>query len=332
MEDNDLITIIIPVYNVEKYIDKNIQSVINQTYKKMEIILVDDGSTDNSGKKCDQYINIDNRIKVIHKENGGLSDARNKGLEISTGKWVYFLDSDDFLPRFSIETLYNLANKNNADISVGTFYDYYNPDFDIDYEMFDKNLDITIDIYDKEQGLETMLYNSKITNAACNKLYKRKLFENITFPKGKLYEDLGTTYKLFYKAKKVVLTNQHTYCYFRDRTDSIMHKTYNSNRMQGLKYAEEIVEFIEKNVPQIKKSAISRLYMECVFILIEIPKDKKFKEDRKKINEYLRKYRIQIILNKKMPIKQKILAIISIFGKKVLMLVWNLKEKRKRTI
>ena len=100
MEDNDLITIIIPVYNVEKYIDKNIQSVINQTYKKLEIILVDDGSTDNSGEICNQYVSIDNRIKVIHKENGGLSDARNKGLAISTGKWVYFLDSDDLLPRF----------------------------------------------------------------------------------------------------------------------------------------------------------------------------------------------------------------------------------------
>ena len=332
MNDNDLITIIIPVYNVEKYIEKNIQSVISQTYNKLEIILVDDGSKDNSGKICDEYAKTDNRISVIHKENGGLSDARNKGLEISTGNWIFFLDSDDFLPKFSIETLYNLAINNNADISVGTFYDYYNSDFNIDYEIFDKDLDITVNVYKDEQGLETMLYNSKITNAACNKLYKKELFEDITFPKGKLYEDLGTTYKLFYNAKRVTLTNQHTYCYFRDRLDSIMNKTYNSNRMQGLKYAEEILEFTNNKIPAIKKSAISRLYMECIFILIEMPKDKEFNEDRKKINYYLRKYRGQIILDKKMPIKQKMLAMSSMFGKKVLMLVWNLKEKMKRTI
>ena len=118
----DLISVIIPIYNVEQYLKECLESVINQTYRNLEIILVDDGSKDKSGKICDEYKNKDERIKVVHKENGGLSDARNAGMKIATGKYIQFIDSDDFIDKDMIETLYNLIIENEADISMCSNY------------------------------------------------------------------------------------------------------------------------------------------------------------------------------------------------------------------
>lgn len=324
---DDIITIIIPVYNVENYVEKCIKSVIEQTYKKLQIIIIDDGSKDLSWKICEHYSNIDNRIVFFRKENMGLSDTRNRGLDICEGKYVFFLDSDDFLPNDAIETLYKNILSNNADISIGRFLDCYSPSF----QITDENLfEFQTEIYDKTNGLNTMLYNSKFTNAACNKLYNIKLFDGVRFPVGKLYEDLATTYKLFYKAEKVVYSNKYTYCYLRDRENSIMHKKFSQARMQALDYAEEIVAFAKKSFTKIKKAAISRLVMECIFILLELPNTNEFFAENKRVKKIINKYRFQCLLNTKVPLKQKMLMIASIFGRKFLMKIWNIKEKRKR--
>ena len=206
----DLISVIIPVYNVEKYIEKCIYSVINQTYKNIEIILVDDGSTDISGKICDDFEKKDYRIKVIHKKNGGLSDARNVGIDVSTGKYIVFIDSDDYVDKKHIEYLYNMITKNNADISICQFNIVYE---NSDIQITDFTKKDTIKIFDNKKALETMLYNKKFCNSACTKMYKKELFDDIRFPIGKLYEDLGTTYKLIEKTTKVVLGQRTTYNY-----------------------------------------------------------------------------------------------------------------------
>ncbi len=326
MNKENLITIIIPVYKVEKYINKCIDSIINQTYRNIEIILVDDGSPDNCGKICDDYAKNDERIKVIHKKNGGLSDARNIGLKNSNGKYVLFVDSDDYIETFAVEYLYNLNRKYEADIAIGCT--------NLIYENIENNninnKNDTIKEYNTQEALEAMLYNTEFTNNAWNKLYKRDLFENIEYPIGALYEDLAITYKLIGKSTKVVLGSKKTYNYLIDRKDSIMNNEFNEKRIQGLIYTEEILEFIMKEYPQIEKAAIARLYMECIFILLKLPYNRKYSEYNKKVKYYIRKYRKIVITDSKMPKKQKMLCISVIFSRFILRTVWNIKEILKQ--
>lgn len=182
------ISIIVPIYNVEKYIRRCIESILNQTYTNFELILIDDGSTDSSGVICDEYANKDNRIKVIHKENGGLSSARNAGLDIATGEYISFVDGDDYIAEDMIEKLYNSITGNNADIAV------------CNYKCVDENGNC-LDNLNKGTPIITTVYskNDYFRNLACkkyyyyviacNKLYKKDLFKGIRYPLGKLCED-----------------------------------------------------------------------------------------------------------------------------------------------
>ena len=211
----DLITVIIPVYNVEKYLDKCVKSVINQTYKNLEIILVDDGSKDNSGKMCDEFAKLDNRIKVIHKQNGGLSDARNAALKEANGKYIGFVDSDDYIENDMYEVLYNTIKNNNADISIVSFYEMYK----------DKLIGVRdsgkLEIFNKLEALKELLIDTRIQSYAWNKLFKRELFSDLKFPTGKNFEDIATTLLLFEKCDKIVLFEKPKYYYLR-RDDSIV--------------------------------------------------------------------------------------------------------------
>ena len=211
---SDLISVIIPVYNVEKYIKKCLNSVINQTYKNLEIILVDDGSTDNSREICDNYARQDNRIKVIHKKNGGLSSARNEALKIATGFYIGFVDSDDYIEPDMYQVLYNLIKKNNADISMVSFYEETH-----DKVLKEKNSK-KLYLYENLDILKELLINKNLQNTVWNKLYSKKLFETIRFPTGKNYEDIGTTYFLFEKSKKLVYLEIPKYHHLT-RIDSI---------------------------------------------------------------------------------------------------------------
>ena len=246
----ELISVVVPIYNVENYLKKCIESIINQTYDYIEIILVDDGSTDKSGEICDEYEKIDTRIQVIHKENGGLSDARNSGLRIARGEYIAFIDSDDFIEKNFIEVLYKLCKENNAEIAQCEFGKVGYEKFNIVQEKKDTEILIKTGkqmIYD--------IYNGKhmIYTVAWNKLYKRSLFKGIEYPKGKINEDEATTYKLFYKATKVVITNQKLY---NDvyRKNSIMNRKYNIKRLDGLWAFERRMEFFkEKNEKELLK-------------------------------------------------------------------------------
>lgn len=213
---DELVSIIIPVYNVEKYLERCINSVINQTYTNLEIIIIDDGSSDRCAEICDKYSDIDKRIKVIHKENGGLSDARNSGLDICKGDYIAFVDSDDWIENKMIENLHNLILKNNSDISVCNFV-RTSKEVEIQNK---KEKTIKYNSYD---AIKELLKGKKIQDYVWNKLYRAELFNNIRFPKGKNMEDKGTTYKTFLKANSIVTTTNSYYYYF-DRTDSIINK------------------------------------------------------------------------------------------------------------
>lgn len=250
---SELVSIIVPVYRVEDYLHPCVDSMIQQTYKQIEIILVDDGSPDNCGKICDQYAQQDKRIRVVHKKNGGLSDARNAGLDIAKGEYITFIDSDDWVREDYIEILYGLLKSTDSDIAVcsyrkilpserGTdnFYDtdYSNNKktiFDTDNSCNMDNSQENIFEYSNLEALNALsgrLYEQFVV--ACGKLYKKFLFREIQFPVGKVHEDEFTTYKLIYKARKIVHTSVVMY-FYRQRDGSITADRHNiQNRLNAL--------------------------------------------------------------------------------------------------
>ena len=262
------VSIIIPIYNVEKYLKKCVDSVLQQTYKNLEIILVDDGSPDKCGKICDTYEKEDNRIKVIHKINGGLSDARNKGIEYATGDYYFFLDSDDFLACDAIEYLVDLVETTNSDIGAFSIY-YYN--FLTHKKERAENVDKDYILeMNKEQALFQMI-NTKINFGwkACNKLYKSELFKNVRFPFGKLYEDVGTTYKLILNANKIVYSSIPKYYYVNN--DQSITRTYlfNEKELARIEMAEQMCTEIDLKINN-KKLSKKLNYFKCTQYLAVI--------------------------------------------------------------
>lgn len=220
--EKELISIIVPVYNVEKYLNRCVESILAQTYDNLEIILVDDGSPDNCGNICDEYAKKDSRIIVLHKTNGGLSDARNRGINIAKGKYIGFVDSDDYIEKDMFEILYNLCKENNADISMISYKEIENG------IIINENSKYTNKIfeYNNIEAIKELLKDEKIKNYAWNKLYKKELFDEIEYPINMAYEDVGTTYKLFEKAKKIMWDDIPKYNYIRRSTSIVSKNTY----------------------------------------------------------------------------------------------------------
>lgn len=325
----DLVSIIIPVYNVEKYLNRCIDSVIKQTYTNLEIILVDDESPDNCGKICDDYASRDKRIKVIHKKNGGISYARNEGLDNVTGKYIYFVDSDDYIFDYTIEYLYNLIIANNADIAIGQDRLIYENENIINNEGICYK-EKSEKLYTSEEAIKSTLYNYGISSSAWNKLYKTELFNNIRYPFGRICEDLATTYKLFHKSNKIIVGYRTTYNYLTNRYNSYMNAKFKKERMDGIYFCKEIIEFTQQEYPQLRDAAIYRLIIECIFILLKLPKKTEYKKENKEILYYLKKYRFSVIKNKKVTKSSKIMCITSYFGRIPLRIMWNIKENIKR--
>ena len=196
------VTIIVPVYNVEKFIGKCIKSVLNQTYKNFELIIVNDGSPDNSLEICNYYNSLDDRIKIFTKENGGLSSARNYGIEKASGDYICFIDSDDYIEKDFIKNLLETALKSDSDIVICN----YNRVFENKSNNAEIVTDYKISEIDRNKLIRDLLI-IKEDNYACNKLYKSSLFKTNRFPEGHNFEDLGTTYKIYLEAKKITKIN-----------------------------------------------------------------------------------------------------------------------------
>ena len=284
-----LISVIVPVYNVEKYLEKCVSSIINQTYKNLEIMLVDDGSTDSSGKMCDEFAKKDDRIKVIHKPNGGLSDARNSALKIAKGDYIGFVDSDDYIADDMFETLCDLMEDNNSDISIVSFYEIYNN------KLIGVRDSKELENMTKLEAMEELLIDSKIQSYAWNKLFKRELFDGLEFPTGKNFEDIATTLLLFERANKVTLLEEPKYYYLR-RDDSIVgvrnYKTYTD-------YLEVIYDkylYLKGKYPEIEEYnaynyLINMIWVYSIISAFDLDEVfTKYKENYKLLEEIIKEY------------------------------------------
>lgn len=224
--ENPLITIVVPIYNVERFLRPCIESILGQTYKNLEIILVDDGSTDSCGKICDKYEKIDSRILVIHQENKGLSEARNAGIDAATGEYIAFIDSDDYVRGNYTETLLHALVENDAEIAVCSFQ-YV--DEEGKYIRNSSRLKEKKKTYTGEQFLMADRQLQDVSIIAWNKLYKRSVFSKLRYRAGVLYEDAFIYPELFWNCRKVVVINESLY-FYRERRGSIVHSPLTMKR------------------------------------------------------------------------------------------------------
>ncbi|WP_427813647.1 glycosyltransferase family 2 protein [Enterococcus sp. 22-H-5-01] len=275
MNKEYLISVIVPVYNVDNYLEKCINSLLLQTFKNMEIILVNDGSTDKSSFICDDYSNKDSRIKVIHKDNGGLSDARNVGIDYATGKYITFIDSDDYLGENHIYNLYKgITFEENIQISISKLNMVNEYLKNIPSESIQN-----IELFDVEGALKEMLIQKKFDTNACGKLYDKNLFEGIRFPLGMVYEDLDTIYKLFDLCDKISLTNTNDYFYVY-RSNSISNESFNAKKMDIVEITDNLIHFVESNYPSLTEYAYMRAMSACLNVWKQIDGNKNKEQNK----------------------------------------------------
>ena len=240
---DELISVIVPIYKTEKYLRKCVESILNQTYQNLEIILVNDGSPDNSGLICDEYAKKDKRIKVIHQKNSGISVVMNNALDLATGEMIATVDSDDYIHEQFLEILLKNLKEYDADISVCNFtFVNDNEKYKTNRHRIDKEQK-EIAVLNRKEALGKLYGGSfAIHSFAWNKLYKKCLFENIRYLEGKMYEDIFIAHRLLDKASKVVVTECPLY-YYLIRHDSITGETFNFSRLYILEALEDRMTF-----------------------------------------------------------------------------------------
>ena len=307
---NDIVSIIVPVYNVEKYLEKCIYSILNQSYKNIEIILVDDGSTDDSGKICDHFSNVDHRISVIHKKNGGLSDARNAALDIAKGTYVTFVDSDDYIKVDYVQYLYTLLKKYDADISICEF-DYMDESGKRINHPLANNKEME---FNQKKALKKLLGQKLYTNSSSGKLFKMEYFADIRYPFGKLYEDTLTIYKLFLKAKKISFGARPLYCYIYHE-QSISKSGFSPKQMECIYNTEIMISDVLKKYPMLKTDCKCRLLDPCVGMLKKISKEEQPIE-YKIIIDKIYSVRIEVLFSTQATLKRRIWAAMTFLGEK----------------
>ena len=288
-----LISVIVPVYNVAQYLEKSIASIQQQTYQNLEIILVDDGATDESGRLCEQIAEQDERVLVYHKENEGLSQARNDGLKQAHGDYVIFIDSDDYIHSEMIASLYQQLVKEDADVSsCGVMNVYANsesPQTENQDDYF---------VCDTETFLKEYLIGEKIPGTICNKLIKKEIAAQLTFPKGLIYEDAYYHFDLVKVTKKYVVNTKPYYYYFH-RGDSITTKPYAEKDLAYIDIYQKFYTEVIKEYPNLTEVAFFRLAYAHFFILDKMLLDENFKEfkDYPRIYRYLKQHTLAIFKN-----------------------------------
>lgn len=315
-----LVSVIVPVYNVENYLERCLQSITDQTYKELEIILVNDGSTDHSGIMCDDFAKKDKRAKVIHKENGGLSSARNVGTAIAIGGFITFLDSDDYWAYNYIERSVELCVKYDADISI---MDMLYIQEGVNEEKKDDRK-ICEQVLTSEEAIEASLYQILYSCCAPSKFYKAEIAKAVKFPEGRLSEDLATCHLFLSRANKVVYSNGIGY-YYRQRNNSIMHE-FNPRRMDALEWAKGIKDYCELHYPRIRRAAECRLFNVGMHLSLEFPSNGDIHDEyESQICKVIKEFRCSVITNSKARKRERIAAVLSFFGNKLLRFIWNSK-------
>lgn len=282
-----LVTIIIPVYNVSNYLPRLMETALSQTHRELEILLIDDGSTDPSGNICDEYSAKDSRVKAIHKCNSGVADARNTGIEKASGEYIVFTDGDDYLAEDYVEYLLKLCTDNDADISCCAWTT--DESGKLSKCSYRKNEPGLYKGY--HEAMRAMLTTRIFSSSVWGKMFRRSLFDEVRFPEGSnYYEDDATMYRLVSKAGSVAIGGDAKYFYTL-RDDSLIHRSFNDNNFKMIKVFEERCSFIEDNYPELSVYARSDILMAVNHCVIKMCDEKLFDHPAvKDLKVYYKRY------------------------------------------
>lgn len=284
------VSVVIPIYNVADYLPRCIESVISQEVEGMEIILVDDGSTDESGKIADQYSISDPRIKVFHKKNGGLSDARNRGVQEARGEFIFFIDSDDWLTKDALKGLCESQKAYDADIVVCNFYYAYDTSTWIDKRYWEQGEEVRI--LNNKEAMKALIENEYLKNFAWGKLYKRECIQGILFEKGKIFEDVAWQPQVFARSKKCVVLRKAGYYYYQ-RENSIVAK-FDMRKIDMIRALQTRHHFIEEAYSELIDGSWHSLLKGCLEYYILLSFNQKVmgsRECREKIRDFVLEHR-----------------------------------------
>lgn len=315
-EQSPLVSVIVPVYNVEKYVNACLRSITEQSYQNLEIIVVDDGSTDGSGSICDEWECADSRISVIHRENSGLSDARNEGVSRSTGEYVALVDSDDLISPWYVETLSAAALRYSADIVAvpgGTSF-CEETDIDLTQSLSVSELVEGAELLHSEDYLRRMLYQQCDVGAPF-RLCKREVLLSNPFPSGLVYEDAATAFRHAQAAAVICVVDSYELYGYRIRHDSIMRSEYSPNKTRSaLLVSRRIYDDVSQAYPQLSRAAASRCFSLCRVVYSQIPAGNT--EDRNLIWGELVRYRGAVMSDVKARKRERLATMVSLLGQK----------------
>lgn len=320
----DLISIIIPIYNVEQYLNQCMDSVLNQTYKNIEILLINDGSTDYSGEICEKYAKKDRRVRVIHNKNQGVSISRNIGIKEAKGSYITFVDSDDFVSEVYIETLYHLIVNNHADISI------IGNDEQLGSKIKKANRKLR-KILNPEETIGKILEEKYLSAVCWGKMYKRDLFKNdkMRFDQAmKIGEDLKFMLPIIDNCKKIsVDTTQYLYHYRLNEQSITQQKGKKDLWLQEILLSEQIIKWIRKEHPSIVHRAIQRYVRANITFLVKMIKEKSdsLEEEIKQVQNNINDYKFQYLFKGSSRMQDKIKLILITFCPNLLIKLYNLK-------
>lgn len=318
---DDLISVLIPVYNIERYVHECLDSVIKQTYRNIEILIVDDGSTDSTGVICDKYAVVDKRIHVIHKSNEGQAAARNLLLKVAKGEYLVFVDGDDIVTSTYVETLYNLIKKYKCKVSVSILKTFKNGQpFHSEVNKYTESLLTPL------EAVEWMNYQVKLDTWPVCKLYHRSIFDSgLRYPMGLIFEDFALTYLLLLESDMVAYCNKCDY-FYRLHPESTEGEPFNERKMMGALNVIQSMESHKELLQPIIKSYYCRMLSFAFHLLLPMPEEY---EDRAFFIDMIKSYRKYVLFDRKARPKARVAALLSYLGMGVLKLFFRLVDKRK---
>lgn len=313
--NEERISVIVPVYNVAQYLPKCMESIRNQTYENLEVILIDDGATDESGAMCDQFKKEDPRIVVFHKENGGLSDARNYGIARATGTYITCIDSDDYVEKDYVEYMYRLLKKYDTRMAICQHMVHY------DNGSVKRHGGSGDEKMSGVKVVERMLYHDVIDTSAWAKLYHRDLFRDVQYPFGKLFEDIGTTYALMLQCDLIAVGYEPKYHYIY-HANSIVNSAFIPKKLDLLEMTDQMGEVVSRDYPYIQQAVIRRRVYARFSTLNQMLQATDCEEEKEKLIRFILWHRIEVLRNKKAPRRDKIAIRILQFSYPLYRMIW----------
>lgn len=322
-----IITVIVPIYNVDKYLEGCLISILKQTYTNLEIILINDGSTDASPRICDSYASLDNRIRVVHQENQGVSSARNLGIDISRGQYITFIDADDYIDPDYLNNMITIIEQSKCEIVVSQLIKFDNTN--ADFSSLSKKICYKID-----SGIEScakLLYQKEIHNGIVSKIFTKKAIGKCRFSNEIAFaEDLELNFKLLINSSTVSITGFQGYCYCK-RPNSAINSKFKPRRMDGIKVTSRILANVANNHKKLIRAAENRHFMEAIYIYGSILNSKhKLLKERNVCSNIIKLYRRNVIMDSNSRLQYRLLALSSYFGVSIPVMLTNLYTLTKR--